>query len=100
MWYHRIKKCIDYAHKSFDYENAIRTMQDYLNDDICDDDSNIQDPNVLANITNVKDELQNSFQQIKFFAVSYKHIQLTKTNIGIFFYRRFSCPDHTPADQE
>ena len=54
----------------------------------------------LDRMGRVKDELQNSFQQIKFFAVSYKHIQLTKTNIGIFFYRRFSCPDHTPADQE
>lgn len=44
-------------------------MQDYLNDDLCDDDSNIKNPNVLANITNTKDELQEMFQKIKFFSL-------------------------------
>ena len=41
-------------------------MQNFLEDDLCDDDSNIKNPNVLANITNTKDELQELFQKIKF----------------------------------
>lgn len=62
----RIKKCIEYAHKSFDYQDSIEEMIDKLNEDDCDDDSNIQDSNILIMITNIKDELQQSFQQIKF----------------------------------
>ena len=65
----RIKKCVDYAHKPFNYEEYIQTMQNYLDDDLCDDDSNIKNPNVLANITNTKDELQEMFQKIKFCCV-------------------------------
>ena len=62
----RIKKCIEYAHKSFDYTDAIEEMIDKLNEDDCDDDSNIQDTSILAYITNLKDDLQQQFQQVKF----------------------------------
>lgn len=65
----RIKKCIEYAHKSFDYHDSIEEMIDKLNEDDCDDDSNIQDSSILAMITNIKDELQQNFQQIKFLSV-------------------------------
>lgn len=68
----RIKKCVDYAHKSFEYEEYIQSMQNFLEDDLCDDDSNIKNPNVLANITNTKDELQELFQKIKFCFVCLK----------------------------
>ena len=47
-------------------------MQNFLEDDLCDDDSNIKNPNVLANITNTKDELQELFQKIKFCFVCLK----------------------------
>lgn len=47
-------------------------MQNFLDDDLCDDDSNIKNPNVLANITNTKDELQELFQKIKFCPVCLK----------------------------
>ena len=62
----RIKKCIEYAHKSFDYKDAIEEMIDKLNEDDCDDDSNIQDTSILAYITNLKDDLQQQVQQVKF----------------------------------
>lgn len=68
----RIKKCVDYAHKPFEYEEYIQSMQNFLDDDLCDDDSNIKNPNVLANITNTKDELQEMFQKIKFLPVCLK----------------------------
>ena len=62
----RIKKCTDYAHKEFDCKQGINEMREILYDCECDDDSNITDKRVLANITNTMGDLQVQFQQIKF----------------------------------
>ena len=70
---YRIKDCLQYAHKQFNYSATLEGMREELNDYMCDDDSNITDASVLTKLTNDLDDLLFDFQQIKFSSVSYKH---------------------------
>ena len=57
----RIMKCVNYAHVSFNCEAEIEQMSSIL-----DEDSNVQNPNVIASITNVMDDLQQRFKELHF----------------------------------
>ena len=66
---YRIKKCVDYAHITFNCTEDIQQMCSTLDEDECEDDSNVQDPNVIANITNIMDDLQQRFKELHFSTV-------------------------------
>ena len=62
----RIMKCVNYAHVSFNCEAEIEQMSSILDEEDCEDDSNVQNPNVIASITNVMDDLQQRFKELHF----------------------------------
>ena len=62
----RIMKCVNYAHVSFNCEAEIEQMSSILDEEDCEDDSNVQNPNVIASITNVMDDLQQHFKELHF----------------------------------
>ena len=41
-------------------------MSSILDEEDCEDDSNVQDPNIIASITNVMDDLQQRFKELHF----------------------------------
>ncbi|KAK8804290.1 hypothetical protein WA171_000382 [Blastocystis sp. BT1] len=65
----KIVKCVSFAHLSFNCENDIEQMTSILDEDDCEDDSNIQNPNVIASITNIMDDLQQRFKELHFSSV-------------------------------
>ena len=69
----RIVKCVSFAHLSFNCENDIEQMTSILDEDDCEDDSNIQNPNVIASITNIMDDLQQRFKELHFSSVYWKY---------------------------
>ena len=50
-------------------KNDIEQMTSILDEDDCEDDSNIQNPNVIASITNIMDDLQQRFKELHFSSV-------------------------------
>ena len=45
---------------------TLNEMEDLISEDVGDDDSNIQSQNLLTNLTNLKDELEYNFMEIRF----------------------------------
>ncbi|KAK8817758.1 hypothetical protein WA538_004475 [Blastocystis sp. DL] len=64
--HNKIMKCVNYAHVSFNCEAEIEQMSSILDEEDCEDDSNVQNPNVIASITNVMDDLQQRFKELHF----------------------------------